>query len=144
MIKELPQPQFFKLKGLFAQIIKEMNGPITAAEAIVNFDRAAKANYLKIFTDDFDNPKHCLIISFCPGMIHSGMLAIINMIYSSPQERNQITLKAMLDISYNFADTNKCDAIIGSAWKYKGARGIDSMWINEGFEHQETVYIKYL
>lgn len=143
-MKEIKREVIYKLRGLFEQIIKEMNGPLTADEAIVKFDRAYQGNYLKIFTDDIENPKHCLILAVYPGMIHSGFICTVVMMYSSPEVRNASTLDEMHRITEEFAHARKCEQILGSAWKYRGSRGIDSMWTGKGYEIQETVYVKNL
>ena len=143
-MKEVPKAEFFKLKNLLDIIAKEMNGPITAAEAVVNLDRAATGKYLKIFSDNVDDPKHCLVLAHYPGLVHSGFLCAVIMMYSLPQHRNQASLDEMHAITEKYALEHSCDRILGSAWKYKGARGIDSMWLSKGYEIQENVYVKNL
>lgn len=143
-MKPAPQSELFKLRGLFNQIIKEMNGRLTADEAVVKFDRAMTAKYLQIFTDNIEDPKHCLIVSHMPGMVDSGFICAVIMMYSSPQHRNQTSLDEMHNLVDNYAREHSCEAILGSAWKYKGARGIDSMWLSKGYELQETTYVKIL
>ena len=140
-MKEVKQNEIFKLKDLFDEIIKETNVEMTGAEAVVKFDRAYNGNYLRIFTDNVDDPKHCLVVAHYPGFVHSGFICVVQVIYSKPRHRNQISLNQMRALYREYAKKNNCEYIIGSAWKYKGARGIDSIWIDDGFEPQETVYV---
>ena len=141
-MKEVNKDELFKLKGLFGTIIKETNVPITADEAVIKYHRGVEGGYLKVLTDNLEDPKHCLILSCLPGMVHSGFLCIVNLIYSLPQHRNQKMVDEMHAIIDDFAKAHKCEQILGSAWKYRGSRGIDSMWLGKGYEIQEVVYVK--
>lgn len=143
-MKEVNQDELFKLRDLFGKIIEETSVPITPDEAIVKFHRAIQGKYLKVFTDDLKDPKHCVVVSHMPGMVHSGFICAVNVIYSLPQYRTQASLDAMHSVIEDYARSNNCEHIFGSAWKYKGSRGIDSMWIGKGYEKQEVVYVKNL
>lgn len=142
-MKELPADEYFKCRDLFAQIIKEMNGRLTADEAIMKYHRAASAKCLSIFVDS-DDPKQCVILSHYPGTVDSGFVCAVIMRYASPQVRTQEFVNESRRIIEEYAVKNKCEIILGSAWKWDGARGIDSIWTSEGYKIQETVYAKVI
>lgn len=142
-MKELPPDEFFKIRELGKEVVKEMNGRLTADEAIMKYHRAATAGCLKIFVDS-DTPKHLLVVSHFPGNVDSGFVCAVNLIYSTPSERTAEALNKMRAIYHKYAKENLCEHILGSSWEYKGSRAIDAIWLEDGFTKQETVYVKEL
>jgi hypothetical protein len=143
-MKEVNREEIFKLRGIFTQIIKEMNGRLSADEAIVKFDRAYQGEYLKIFTDDIDNPKHCLILAVYPGMVDSGFICVNIMRYSDPDHRSPSANNIMEATAAAFGKKYHCEGMLGSSWVYKGSMDTSAAWLSQGYKPQEHVFYKAL
>lgn len=143
-MNEVPQTELFKLKDFLEEIVKEQKARLTGAEAIVKIDRAYTGKYSKCFVDNVNDPNHILILSHYPGTVSSGFVCVVNVIYSRPQNRTKEASDAMFEAIDKYARANNCEEILGSAWKYQGARGVDSIWMEKGYDIQETTYVKVL
>lgn len=95
------------------------------------------------YVDNTEDPKHVLIMMHFPGVDTFGLQAMISVLYIAPEERgNAANLATMLSAAENYAKINGAEYITGSSWTYRGAKASDSLWRANGFEPQETVYIK--
>lgn len=143
----VPQSSLEALLPFFAPIIGEMNltGRIDVREWMEVLGRGYLSKSLDVYVDSLENPKHCLVMSRMLGGVDRGIIAVVRLIYSVPEERgNREATELMLQTIDNYAKIHECSVVLASSWKYKGARPIDSLWIGNGFEVQETTYIKTL
>lgn len=101
--------------------------------------------YMGVYVDNIENPKHCTVIANWPGIVTRDSIAAVILIYSVPEERgNKEALAALLTTVENFARYHGAGCILGSSWQFRGARPIDVMWLANGYELQETTYVKIL
>ena len=142
----LPHSKLANIRGIFTMAKEELrNDRADIDEVLAAIDCGYDSRRMAVYVDDINSPNHCLVLALMPGIATKGMLVTVLLIYSKPEGRtNPDIVPAMMNTINNYATFNGAKAILGSAWKYKGARGIDSLWLANGYEIQETVYVKTL
>lgn len=143
----LPQSKLESIRPLLACAQEEMNLK-ERGDIQVCFERI-EAGYVSrsmaVYVDNVEDPKHCLILATWPGIVTKGLLVAVILIYSMPNFRgDQEIVSTMMRTIENFAQIHGADSILGSSWKYLGARPIDSLWTSHGYVEQETTYVKIL
>jgi hypothetical protein len=142
----VPQSKLYIVKDLLTKAKDELkNDRADVDESLAAVENGYTNKRMGVYVDDLVSPKHCLILALMPGLATKGMLVTVLLIYSVPEERGRADIiDAMMFTIDNYATLNGATDILGSSWKYKGARGIDSLWLSRGYEIQETVYVKTL
>lgn len=143
----LPQSKLENLRSLFEQAQKEMNlaerGDVQAG--LERIDAGYISRSMAVYVDDVEKPSHCIVLATWPGIVTKGLLVAVILIYSLPEARgNTEAINVMMSTIENFAKLNGAECILGSSWKYLGARPIDSLWTSHGYVEQETTYVKLL
>jgi hypothetical protein len=139
--------QIDKVKPLFAQAHSEMitQPRNTLEQALRSLEQGYENRTVAVYVDNLDSPKHCVALALVPGFMVEGLMVVVLLIYSIPEERG---LKEVLDSQHmtidNYAKIHGASTIIGSSWEYKGSRGIAAMWKSRGYEKQEVTYVKLL
>jgi len=117
----------------------------TLSDAIKTLERGYDGRFMGAYVDDFDDPKHCLIMAHFPGMATKDVLANICLIYSAPEERgNPENTTVLLQTAENYARMNSATSVVGTSWIYRGCKDSGPFWKANGFEVQETAYVKFL
>lgn len=146
-LKPLRKDQFDCLRSILQARLEESNLTTrTSVDFILtNLEATYGLHRAGAYVDDFDAPKHCLIISHFPSALTHGTVAYINLIYSLPSARgNPEDVKVLFDTAENYARLNGAIAVSGSSWIFRGAKGTDTLWKSQKYEVQETVYLKTL
>jgi len=144
-LKPVPQSGLEALLPFFTPICKEMNAAdrITPHEWMDILARGYAGRYLDVYVDDFKNPDHCLVLARLPGGVDRGTVTVVRLIYSKPDARGDTdAVKLMLETIDNYHKIHGTTAILASSWKFRGSRPIDSLWLDNGYEVQETTYVK--
>lgn len=142
----LPQSKLHIIRDLLVTAREELHGEHSDVDEFLSAVKHGYSNKrMGVYVDDLVSPKHVLVLALMPGIVIKGMLVTVLLIYSRPEfrGRKEVTSAMMLTID-NYAAFNGATAILGSAWKYKSSNGIDSLWLSNGYEIQETVYVKTL
>ena len=144
-LKPVPQSKLEGLLPFFEPICAELNATerITVKEWMEIIGRGYEGRYLDVYVDDFEDPKHCLVLCRMPGGVDRGVVTVVRLIYSKPDHRNdEDAVKTMMTTIDNYHKIHGTTAILASSWKFRGSRPIDSLWLDNGFEVQETTYVK--
>lgn len=97
------------------------------------------------YVDDFDSPKHCLLMTHFPSSLVPGVVAYVSLIYSMPEARGDAkAVDVLFETAENYARLNGAIAVSGSSWIFRGSKGTDALWKSRKYEAQETVYLKTL
>lgn len=143
----LPHSKLANARPIFAQAHSEltMQPKATLDQAMSSVEKGYENRTVAVYVDDIEKPKHCLALALVPGFLVEGLMVVVLLIYSTPEERgNKEALDALHFTLENYARIHGAETIIGSSWKYKGSRGIDAMWKSRGYEEQEVTYVKLL
>jgi hypothetical protein len=143
----VPHSQIDKVKPLFAQAHSEMvtQPRNTLEQALRSLEKGYENRTVAVYVDNLENPKHCVALALVPGFMVEGLMVVVLLIYSIPEERGQKeVLNAQHTIIDNYAKIHGASTVIGSSWEYRGSRGIASMWKSYGYEKQEVTYVKLL
>lgn len=143
----MPQSKFMNLRELLDTAAKEMN--LTERSSwdawLQRMNAGYAAQYMAIYVDDVETPKHVLILANWPGMVTKGTLTAVVLIYSHPEQRGDPkTAATLMHTIENYARINGSTSILGSSWTYLGNRPIDSLWKAYGYVEQEITYVKLL
>jgi hypothetical protein len=110
-----------------------------------NLEKGYEGKYMGAYVDRIENPEVVLIISHFPGMTTFNIVAYINLIYVAPSKRGDVSVVGvLLKTSENYAKLNGADSLVGTSWIYRGSEDTSKMWIANGFEVQEKIFIKHL
>ncbi len=142
----VPQSQLGVLAKLLESARKEMKMEKRSdvGYTLARVEDGYSTRSMAAYVDSLESPKHCLILATWPGIVTSGMVAVVVLIYSLPQERSPETAKVMMQTVENFARLNGANSILGSSWLYGCDKPIDSLWKSNGYVEQETTYVKLL
>lgn len=142
----VPQNKLSCIERLLNAATKEMgmsnhtNVPYSLARLEDGYDTRSAAAYV----DNLEDPKHCIVITYVPGMIRNGVVAFFRLIYSLPDVRSPKIQKILIETGENFARLNGAVSISGSSWKLTSKRDIGPIWKTEGYTEQEVIYTKQL
>lgn len=143
----LPQSKLSNIQKILATADAELVSQRgTSVEHVMSsVEKGYNNRTVGVYVDDLEDPKHCLILALVPGFYVEGLMVVVLLIYSVPEERgNKEALDTMHLTIENYAKIHGAETILGSSWVYKGSRGIDSMWQSRGYEKQEVAYVKLL
>jgi len=146
-LEPLPLNQLAKVEQVFIKAHAEhtLQHKATVEQAMRSMAVGYERRNTSIYMDDFDSPKHCLVLCHVPGVLVEGLMVIVMLIYTVPEERgNKESLNLLHQTIENYARIHGAETIIGSSWEYKGSRGIGPMWEAQGYEKQEITYVKLL
>ena len=147
ILKPLRKDQFECLRSILQARLEEANlTTFTSVDFVLaKLETTYGMHCAGAYVDDFDAPKHCLIISHFPSTLIPGTVAYINLIYSLPSARgNPEDVKVLFDTAENYARLNGAIAISGSSWVFRGSKGTDALWKSHKYEAQEITYLKTL
>lgn len=143
----VPQSKLAILKPLFEAALKETHldkrtsNDVMLEKLKIGYD----TRFMAAYVDSLESPKMTLVLANYPGLWMEESVAAVLLIYATPQVRAlKSTLSSMREQMNSFAAVKKADTLVGGSILFRGARGIDSYWLNEGFEKQETSYVKFL
>lgn len=145
ILNPLPLTKVGNLKPLFEEAIEELNlSERTDTEFLLTRLKVGYAQRsIDAYVDNVDNPKHALVLEKSHGGVTKETLLEVRFVFSTASERgNEEAQEAFLSQIENYARIFSCDAILASAWAYRGSRRIDAFWVGAGFERQEVVYVK--
>ena len=143
----VPESLLDNIEPLFTTAHSEMvmQPKATVKQAMASVKNGYANRTLGVYVDSVTNPKHCLVLAHVPGVLIEGVMVVVMLIYSTPEERGR---KDILDAMHltidSYARLHGAETIIGSSWKFRGSRGIDAMWKSRGYEEQEVTYVKLL
>lgn len=143
----VPESKLDILKGMIEKRIVESNlvGRSSVEECLASLQRGYDMRYMAAYVDNLEEPKSCLIMSHFPGVSTFGLMAHITLIYVSPKQRGKLNIvKTLIETAENYAKLCGAMSVVGTSWVYKGSRGTDELWLRNGYEIQEKVYIKNL
>lgn len=145
-LQPVPQSALESLAPFFEPIIPEMglSDRIDIKDWIASLEVGYVGRYTDVYVDDLANPSHCLVLCRTLGGVDRGVITTVRLIYSKPDVRTKENTDALLEVIENYAKIHGCSIILASSWKFKGSRPIDSLWLDQGFEIQETTYVKKL
>lgn len=146
ILKPLRKEQFPCLTEIFKQRIIESNlqDRTTIEDLFRNLSLGYDSRTMGAYVDDVEKPNHCLIMSHFPGVVVNGIMAYISLIYSTPEHRSTENAAVLLRTAENYARLNGASMLLGSSWVYRGSQDTGLFWVHNGFEVQETAYIKHL
>lgn len=143
----VPQSGLEALVPFFEPIVSEMNltDRINVREWMEMLGRGYITKTTDVYVDSIQNPQHCLVLCRNFGGVDRGIITVVRLIYSKPEVRSDADAVAvMMKTIHAYAEIHDSNIILASSWKFKGSRPIDSLWIGNGFEVQETTYVKML
>jgi hypothetical protein len=146
-IYPLPQAKLPNIQKLLEKADSELVSQkgTTVEHVMASVERGYGNRTVGVYVDDVDNPLHCLVLALVPGFYVEGLMVVVLLIYSMPEERgNKEALDALHLTIENYAKIHGAETILGSSWIYRGSRGIDAMWKARGYEAQEIAYVKLL
>lgn len=147
ILKPLRKDQFDCLRSILQKRLEEANlTDLTTVDFLLERLEASYGMHRAgAYVDDFDAPKHCLIMSHFPSGFLLGTVAYVNLMYSVPEARGDTeAANVLFTTAENYGRLNGADAVSGSSWVFRGAKGTDALWKLHKYEAQETVYLKYL
>ena len=147
LLKPVPQSKIGIVKPLLASSIEESNlkDLSDVDDLMAKLNRGYDTRCMGIYVDDLDAPKHLLIMSHMPGLALKATVAFVLRIYSLPEARGDTSaVDVMMATAENYARLNGAEAIMGSAWIYRGALDISPLWKFYGFEPMENTFLKQL
>lgn len=143
----VPESKIDKIFPFLEMFLSEMEVPKLMTldhikKTIVNM---YSSKLMAAYVDDFNKPKHVLLLSTVPALFTEGLVTTVHLIYSLPEDRgNRDIVKAMHTTIDNYAKFTKAGKIVAGSWVFRGSRGIDPFWKRYGYEIQEKVYTKEL
>lgn len=143
----LKKEQFPCLREACEDHIKmsSMEERITFANVIEFLTQGYDNRTVGAYVDSVEKPNACLIITHFSSVLTGAVSAFIHLVYVTPELRGTpAPLKALLDSAEAYARANGASFLVGSSWIYRGGRGSDALWKRNGFEPQETSYVKHL
>jgi hypothetical protein len=143
----LPQSKIPVLREILKARLIESNlqERSDADDCLVKVDKGYGARVMAAYVDDVQNPKCCLVMSHFPSIATSGTLAHISLVYVAPEKRGDLeVVKVILTTAENYAKFHQADTLAGTSWLYRGSKSTDALWKRNGFEIQETIYVKHL
>lgn len=143
----LPQAKFESLRPVLDASREELN-MLERGDTDIGLERIEagyNGEYMGVFVDDVDNIKHCVVLAMWPGIVTKHFICAVVFIYSAPEVRGRRdAVRALTETIDQFAISHGAGCILGSSWKYRGARPTDRFWTSNGYEIQETTYVKVL
>lgn len=143
----VPQNKLSCLEALFnsARIEMKMEKRSDPAYTLARVEDGYDTRSMAAYVDSLQDPKHCLVLAILPGIVTNENIAVVILIYSAPEHRNNPdAVKALMETIENYARHERANSIMGSSWKYGCKRPIDSLWTSHGYTEQETTYVKLL
>lgn len=147
ILKPLRKDQFDCLRSILKIRLEESNlSTLTTVDFILRkLETLYGMHSAGAYVDDFDSPKHCLLMTHFPSSLVPGVVAYISLIYSIPEERGDTkAVDVLFETAENYARLNGAIAVSGSSWIFRGSKGTDALWKSRKYEAQETVYLKTL
>ena len=101
--------------------------------------------FIGAYADDAVDPKICLIMVNIVDPTSDTKAAHILLIYVDPSIRgNPSVFSDLVTYAENYTKLVGATQLVSSAWTFRGARSIASLWKRYGFEEQEVKYIKFV
>jgi hypothetical protein len=144
-LKPIPQTRLSILLPVFQARIVEAGLQEVTPEHLLDKLRVGYENrFAGAYADDFDNPKHVLIMTHLPSTLGEKTIGFINLIWTHPSERGTIDTEIFFRTAEQYARFHGAVALCGSAWKLGSAKDTDALWLSKGFQQQEVVYFRNL
>jgi hypothetical protein len=147
ILKPLKRNQLGCLRQVLIERIKEANltERSNVDHCISNLEKGYEGKFMGAYVDKVEDPEVVLIMSHFPGVATLNLVACINLIYVVPSKRGDTsTLAVLLRTAENYARMNGADSVLGTSWVYRGAEDTSKVWLGNGYEPQEKIFIKHL
>lgn len=141
----LPESKLDVVWPLLDRVAEEMDTPklASADQLKQSIARGYENKIMAVYVDNLESPKHCLVLSVTPAVIYEGLVAMVHLVYSVPEERGLPDMTAAMHRTIeNYAKFHKAGLILAASWKYGNSRPIDQFWTARGYQTQETLYVK--